>query len=104
MRADHDKRIADVRADAVASASRREAENAATIAGLRADVHRLYGAWQITESAAERVVSARIRADDETILTQMEAIRRLLNTTEPLQLPTTTIGSSSAADDDGQPG
>ena len=103
MREDHDKHIADVRADALAAAVRREAENAATIAGLRADVSRLYGAWQITESAAERVVASRIRADDETIITLMEAIRRSQGDGERLQLPTTqTIGSSSAADDDGR--
>jgi len=103
MRADHAKQFGDIRADAVASAIRREAENAATIAGLRADVTRLYGAWQITENAAERVVSSRIRADDETIITLMEAIRRSQNG-ERLEIPTTTIGSSSAPDDDGQPG
>ena len=102
MREDHDKRIADVRGDALASAIRREAENAATIAGLRADVTRLYGAWQITENAAERVVTSRIRADDETIITLMEAIRRS-QSGERLELPTITTGSSSAADDDGQP-
>jgi hypothetical protein len=86
MREDHRKRIDDIRSDAVASAIRREAENAATIAGLRADVTRLYGAWQITESAAERVVTSRIRADDETIITLMEAIRRS-QTREPPELP-----------------
>lgn len=87
MRADHRKRIDDIREDAVASAVRREAENAATIAGLRADVSRLYGAWQITESAAERVVTSRIRADDETIITLMEAIRRSQTSGDALQLP-----------------
>jgi hypothetical protein len=102
MREDYHGRIKDIRDDWERQASRREAENQGTIAGLRADVARLYGAWQITESSAERLVRSRIRADDETILTLMEAIRRSQNG-ERLELPTTTIGSSSGPDDDGRP-
>lgn len=100
MREDHHARIKDIREDWERQAARREAENAATIAGLRADVARLYGAWQITEHAAERVVTSRIQANDETIITLMEAIRRS-QSGERLELPTTnTIGSAGAADDD----
>lgn len=99
MRADHDKRIADVRADAERASVRREAENQGTIAGLRQDVSRLYGAWQITESSAERLVSSRIRADDETIITLMEAIRRS-QSGERLALPAETIGTRIVTDDE----
>lgn len=101
MREDYHGRIKDIREDWERQAARRETENQGTISGLRADVNRLYGAWQITESAAERVVSSRIRADDETILTMMEAIRRSQQSGSPAQLPN-AIGSSSAADDDGR--
>lgn len=100
MREDHALQIRSVREDAVASATRRELENAATIMGLRADVGRMYGAWQITDEARERVTRARDGATSQALLSLLEAVRAgpLGDRLPPLEI---AEGAPTVGSDDG---
>jgi hypothetical protein len=96
MREDHAAQIDKVRADADRAAERREAENVATIAGLRVDVARMYGAWQIEAESRERVTRAKDGAVGEGILSLLEAMRAgpMGSNLPPLEIePTPTVGS-----------
>jgi hypothetical protein len=75
MREDHAAQIDKVRADSERAAERREQENVATIAGLRIDVARMYGAWQIEAEARERVSRAKDGALGEGVMSLLEAMR-----------------------------
>lgn len=98
MREDFAVQIAAVRGDAVSAAARRESENAATIAGLRDDVMRMYGAWQIEAGARERVTSARDDAVGQGLLSILEAVRAgpMGNT-----MPARQLETGERASDDG---
>lgn len=80
-----------------ADMARREVELQATIAQLRADNERVFGAWHITDDALTRLTDARITASGEMMRTVLEALRH-----SPLadQLPALEQGGNDAGHDD----